>query len=74
MTGSRSEAVDVVAELRAMGASIVILPGDSEGAARAVAEAVQADEYRAQAIPSEKIEWIRSLQARGKVVAMVETA
>jgi Cu+-exporting ATPase len=60
-----------IAKLRAMGLYPVLLTGDSERAARAVAEAVDIDDVIAGVLPSGKLDAIKRLQARRKIVAMV---
>ncbi|HEV2639990.1 MAG TPA: heavy metal translocating P-type ATPase [Actinocrinis sp.] len=60
-----------VAELRALGLDLVLLTGDGEGAARAVAAQVGIDEVIAGVLPAGKADAVRRLQAAGRVVAMV---
>ena len=47
------------------------MTGDNEGTARAIAEQVGVDEYRAELLPEEKVSAIESLQAEYGDVAMV---
>ena len=56
--------------LRAAGLRIVMLTGDGEATARAVARALGIDEVRAGMTPEGKHGVITDLQARGRVVAM----
>ncbi|RKD94934.1 heavy metal translocating P-type ATPase [Halopiger aswanensis] len=67
----REDAADVVAALQAAGVRTVMLTGDNERTARAVAETVGIDDYRAALLPEEKQEAIQSFQEEGHVVAMV---
>ena len=62
---------DAVAGLRKLGLRPVLLTGDNERAARAVAEAVGIDEVLAEVLPAEKVAAVQKLQAEGRVVAMV---
>jgi P-type Cu+ transporter len=62
---------EAVASLRALGLRPVLLTGDNETTARAVAAEVAIDEVIAEVLPSEKADVIRRLQAEGRVVAMV---
>ncbi|MGN8216781.1 heavy metal translocating P-type ATPase [Halococcus morrhuae DSM 1307] len=50
---------------------VVMLTGDNEGTARAIAEQVGVDEYRAELLPDEKVDAIEELQAEHGDVAMV---
>ncbi|MEW6297596.1 MAG: heavy metal translocating P-type ATPase [Thermodesulfobacteriota bacterium] len=68
----RPEAAEAVAELRALGIRpLLMLTGDTEESAAAVARAVGVDEWRAGLLPEQKYEYIRALRARGHRVAMV---
>ncbi len=60
-----------VAELRALGLRPVLLTGDNEAAAVAVAREVGIDMVRAGVLPGGKSAEIAALQAMGEVVAMV---
>ncbi len=59
-----------VAELRRRGLEVVLLTGDNERTALAVAEQVGIDHVRAEVLPDEKARVIRELQKKGPV-AMV---
>ncbi len=61
---------EAVAELKALGLRPVLLTGDNETTARAVAADVGIDDVIAEVLPSEKADVIRRLQAEGRVVAM----
>jgi Cd2+/Zn2+-exporting ATPase len=68
----RPAAPKAVERLHELGVErVVMLTGDNEGTARAIAERVGVDEYRAELLPEEKVEAIRSLQATYGEVAMV---
>lgn len=62
---------EAIRRLRGLGLRPVLLTGDHEGAARAVAAEVGIDDVRAGVTPAGKLEAIRELQAGGYVVAMV---
>ena len=64
-------APEAVARLRELGLRPVLLTGDSEATARAVAAQVGIDEVIAEVLPAEKAAVVRRLQRDGRVVAMV---
>ncbi|CAG7622588.1 heavy metal translocating P-type ATPase [Paenibacillus allorhizosphaerae] len=68
----RPEASFAVSGLRQEGIRrIVMLTGDNEAAAQAVARQAGIDEVRSALLPADKLEYIRELQKAGHVVAMV---
>ena len=60
-----------VSALRAEGLHVVMLTGDAERTARAVAKEVGIDEVVSEVLPADKAEAVRALQARGLRVAFV---
>jgi Cu+-exporting ATPase len=62
---------EAVRSLRAMGLRPVLLTGDNERAATAVAASVGIEEVIADVLPSGKLDVIKHLQAEGRTVAMV---
>ncbi|MFZ0833255.1 MAG: heavy metal translocating P-type ATPase, partial [Mycobacterium sp.] len=62
---------EAVAQLRALGLTPVLLTGDNSRAARAVARQVGIDDVIAEVLPAGKLDEIKRLQDRGKVVGMV---
>jgi P-type Cu+ transporter len=62
---------EAVASLRQLGLRPVLLTGDNETTARAVAAEVGIDEVIAEVLPADKADVVRRLQAEGRVVAMV---
>ena len=67
----KPDAADVVAELRRLGLTPVLLTGDNETTARAVAQAVGIDEIRASVTPEGKVQAVQDFQRSGKQVAMI---
>jgi len=67
----RPSAPAAVAGLRGLGLRPVLLTGDNEATAVAVAAAVGIDDVIAGILPADKVAAIRDLQARGHRVAMV---
>jgi Cu+-exporting ATPase len=62
---------EAVASLKELGLRPVLLTGDNETTARAVAAEVGIDEVIAEVLPADKAEVVRRLQGEGRVVAMV---
>ncbi|MEX2235104.1 MAG: heavy metal translocating P-type ATPase [Cyclobacteriaceae bacterium] len=62
---------EAIASLQNMGIDVYMLTGDNEQTARAVAQQVSLEHYRAEVLPADKANFIRDLQEKGKVVAMV---
>lgn len=68
----RTNARQIVAQLHAQGVrTIVMLTGDNERTARAVAAEVGIDEVRAELLPEDKVAAIEGLVASHKMVAMI---
>ncbi|UCE88438.1 MAG: heavy metal translocating P-type ATPase, partial [Pseudomonadota bacterium] len=60
-----------IERLHRLGLNVVMLTGDTERTARAVAQQVGIDEVIAQVLPEDKAARVAELQARGENVAMV---
>jgi Cu2+-exporting ATPase len=69
--GLRSDAVEVVGRLRAMGLGIEILSGDREAAVAEVAAALGGVPHAAGLTPADKIARLEALKAAGHTVLMV---
>jgi Cu2+-exporting ATPase len=67
----RDESRAAVDRLHALGVKVVMLTGDAEPVAQAVAEDLGIDTVFAEVLPDEKAEKIRSLQSQGQRVAMI---
>jgi P-type Cu+ transporter len=61
---------EAVARLKQLGLRPVLLTGDNEPTARAVAAEVGIDEVIAEVLPADKADVVRRLQSDGRVVAM----
>lgn len=59
-----------IAALHKEGLKVVMLTGDSEATAKAVANKLNIDDVQADVLPEQKTQVVKSLQAQGKVVAM----
>ncbi|MDP3402450.1 MAG: copper-translocating P-type ATPase, partial [bacterium] len=66
----KPEAAAAIKRLHGMGISIVMLTGDNKQTALAIAKEVGIDDVVAEALPGEKLNKIKELQAAGRVVAM----
>jgi Cd2+/Zn2+-exporting ATPase len=67
----RAEAAEAVEALKGLGLQVVMLTGDNEGTARAIATQAGVDEHLAQLLPEGKVEAVKSLRDKYGKVAMV---
>lgn len=67
----KENAVEAVKDLKAIGVETIMLTGDNERTAKAIAALVGIEKVIANVLPGGKAEVIRKLQAEKKVVAMV---
>ncbi|WP_323171480.1 heavy metal translocating P-type ATPase [Natrialba sp. PRR66] len=69
----RPDAEWAVSRLQEQDVRVVMLTGDNEGTARAIAEQVGIDEFHAELLPDEKLAWIEQLESESDEarVAMV---
>jgi Cu+-exporting ATPase len=67
----KDTSAEAVARFRALGLTPVLLTGDNEAAARAVAAEAGIDEVIAEVLPADKVDVVKRLQGEGRVVAMV---
>jgi Cu+-exporting ATPase len=63
--------VEAIAALKELGLTPVLLTGDNERTARAVAAQVGITDVIAEVLPADKVDVVKRLQAEGHVVAMV---
>lgn len=67
----KSTSKAAIDSLQKKGIDVYMLTGDNEQTAKAVASQVGLKHYRAEVLPSDKAEFVKELQTKGKVVAMV---
>ncbi|MCY3748792.1 MAG: HAD-IC family P-type ATPase, partial [Chloroflexi bacterium] len=67
----RCEAAAAIAQIRDLGLRVLMVTGDREAPARAIARQVGVDEVRAEVRPGDKAAIVRALQAAGNRVAVV---
>ena len=66
----KKSSAEAINELKRQGVEVIMLTGDNENTARAVATALGLKNFKASYLPQDKLEYIKALQADGKVVAM----
>ncbi len=67
----RPDAAGFIAALHARGAQVILLSGDRESVVRETAKTLGIKTWRADMSPQGKLDYVKSLQAQGAVVAMV---
>jgi Cu+-exporting ATPase len=67
----KATSAEAIRQLRDLGLHPVLLTGDNDASARAVAAQVGIDDVVAEVLPAEKVDVVRRLQAEGRVVAMI---
>jgi Cu2+-exporting ATPase/Cu+-exporting ATPase len=66
----KPEAIEAVKNLHQLGIKTVMLTGDHQNTALAIAREVGIDEVVAEALPDDKLKKIKTLQDQGRIVAM----
>lgn len=66
----KTESVEAVKNLHALGIKVVMLTGDDEKAAKYIASLVGIDNVVAHVLPEDKLKKIQELQTQGRTVAM----
>lgn len=67
----RPEAATVITRLKKLGMRTVLVTGDNMATAERIAEALGIGEVHAEVLPAQKVEIVRQLQDKGRVVAFV---
>ena len=66
----KASSSNALRELKAQGIRIVMLTGDNARTAQEIAGKLGLDDFRAEVLPAQKAEIIKSLQNEGRIVAM----
>jgi Cu2+-exporting ATPase len=66
----KATSVDAIKELMRQGVEVIMLTGDNENTAKAVATQLHLSSYKAGCLPEDKLKEIKRLQSEGKIVAM----
>nr|WP_100013009.1 heavy metal translocating P-type ATPase [Lentibacillus sediminis] len=67
----KETAPQAISELKEQGLEVIMLTGDNERTAQAIAKQVGIDQVIAQVLPEEKADKVKEIQLQGKKVAMV---
>lgn len=67
----KQTSAEAVKQLQSSGIEVYMLTGDNPHTAKAIAEQVGIQHYRAEVLPANKADFVKELQQKGKVVAMV---
>lgn len=67
----KSTSQNAIQELQEAGIEVYMLTGDNQTTAKAVSEKVGIKHFKAEVLPEQKAYYVKELQAKGKVVAMV---
>ena len=66
----KPSSIEAIKELKRQGVEVIMLTGDNENTAKAVASELNLTDFKASCLPQDKLEYIKNLQAKGKIVAM----
>ncbi|MFV8464543.1 heavy metal translocating P-type ATPase [Flavobacterium sp. LB1P62] len=66
----KATSVEAIKELIRQGVEVIMLTGDNENTAKAVATQLNLSSFKASCLPEDKLKEIKRLQSEGKIVAM----
>lgn len=67
----KETSIEAIQELQKMNIELYMLTGDNANTAKAVAEKVGITNFKGEVLPKDKADFVKELQAKGKIVAMV---
>ncbi|RRQ45012.1 heavy metal translocating P-type ATPase [Chryseobacterium sp. SC28] len=67
----KETSVEAIRQMQDMGIELYMLTGDNEATAKAIAKQTGIGHYKAEVLPQHKAYFVKELQSKGKVVAMV---
>lgn len=67
----KETSVEAIKEMQEMGIDLYMLTGDNEATAKSIAKQTGIKHYKAEVLPQHKADFVKELQSKGKVVAMV---
>lgn len=67
----KETSVEAIRQIREMGIEVYMLTGDNEASAKAIAQQTGIGHYQAEVLPGHKADFVKELQQKGNVVAMV---
>lgn len=66
----KTTSIEAIKELIHQGVEVIMLTGDNENTAKAVASTLHLSSYKSGCLPEDKLKEIKRLQSEGKIVAM----
>ena len=67
----KNGAEEAISQLKRQGLKVVMLTGDNPKTAASVAKLVGIEDYHAELMPNDKLDWVIKLQLEGEVVGMI---
>lgn len=66
----KKTSIEAITELKTQGIEVIMITGDNENTAKAVAAELNLTDFKAGFLPQDKLAFIKNLQSQGKIVAM----